>query len=156
MNGIADAQFKLGVMYDEGRGVLTDDSQAVIWYRKAAEQDDPKAQVNLGIMFANGEGVPKDETQALFWYRKAAEQGYTIGQILLATAYRNGEGAPLDEVEAYAWFNLASVSEKSARLDRDKIEKTLTGEGRRKAQVRTRELQKLIEERKAEKEKARK
>ena len=32
------AQFKLGVMYDNGEGVPEDDKQAVKWYRLAAEQ----------------------------------------------------------------------------------------------------------------------
>jgi TPR repeat protein len=36
--GDASAQDKLGVMYEEGRGVQKDDTQAVAWYRKAAEQ----------------------------------------------------------------------------------------------------------------------
>ena len=33
-----NAQVNLGVMYDNGEGVLQDDKEAVKWYRKAAEQ----------------------------------------------------------------------------------------------------------------------
>ncbi|WP_413700293.1 tetratricopeptide repeat protein [Psychromonas sp. KJ10-10] len=33
--GDSDAQFSLGVMYDNGRGVLQDYKQAVYWYRKS-------------------------------------------------------------------------------------------------------------------------
>jgi TPR repeat protein len=36
--GLAQAQYNLGFMYDKGRGVRQDDAQAVAWYRKAAEQ----------------------------------------------------------------------------------------------------------------------
>ncbi len=36
--GVAKAQFKLGLMYDNGRGVPQDYAEAVKWYRKAAEQ----------------------------------------------------------------------------------------------------------------------
>ena len=36
--GIADAQYNLGVMYYNGWGVPQDYSAAVSWYRKAAEQ----------------------------------------------------------------------------------------------------------------------
>ena len=36
--GDASAQFMLGRMYDNGQGVPRDDKQAVIWFRKAAEQ----------------------------------------------------------------------------------------------------------------------
>ena len=31
--------------------------EAVRWYRKAAEQGEPKAQYGLGFMYTKGEGV---------------------------------------------------------------------------------------------------
>ena len=42
--GDAAAQFNLGVMYDNGRGVLKDEAEAVRWYRLAAEQGDADAR----------------------------------------------------------------------------------------------------------------
>jgi TPR repeat protein len=54
--------------------------QAVVWYRKAAEQGDAQAQNNLGVMYQNGRGVAHDDAQAVFWYRKAAVQGNTDAQ----------------------------------------------------------------------------
>src|SRR5947207_3100734 len=36
--GIADCQFHLGVMYEEGKGVPKDDKEAAKWYEKAAAQ----------------------------------------------------------------------------------------------------------------------
>jgi TPR repeat protein len=56
------------------RGGL-DNSAALDWYRKAAEQGDPMAQYRLGVMYAKGWGVPQDDTAAVSWYRKAADQG---------------------------------------------------------------------------------
>ena len=38
--GNAPAQFNLGLMYDNGRGVPKDEAEAVKWYRKAADQGD--------------------------------------------------------------------------------------------------------------------
>lgn len=46
--GDASAQFKLGFMYDVGKGVPQDHTEAVRWYRKAADQGDADAQANLG------------------------------------------------------------------------------------------------------------
>ena len=46
-------------MYDNGRGVPQDDTEAVKWYRKAAEQGHAEAQNNLGVMYLNGRGVPQ-------------------------------------------------------------------------------------------------
>ena len=49
--GNAKAQYNLGGMYYNGKGVRKDYAQAVQWYRKAAEQGHAKAQLNLGLMY---------------------------------------------------------------------------------------------------------
>jgi uncharacterized protein YecT (DUF1311 family) len=67
--GHASAQYNLGLMYDNGRGVPEDDKTAVKWYRLAAEQGDAFAQRNLGRMYAYGQGVPQDAMTAAKWYR---------------------------------------------------------------------------------------
>ena len=79
--GDADAQFDLGTMYE-------DDQQAVLWYRKAAEQGHAVAQYHLGTMYDRGEGVDEDYQQAVLWYRKAAEQGVPRAQYMLSTGER--------------------------------------------------------------------
>ena len=106
--GNAQAQFNLGVMYDNGQGVPKDEAQAVAWYRKAAEQGMASAQYNLGVMYRDGQGVPKDEAQAVAWFRKAAEQGYAKAQYNLGNMYRNGQGVPKDAAQAVAWFRKAA------------------------------------------------
>jgi TPR repeat protein len=62
--GDATAQYNLGVMYAEGRGVPQDDEEAAKWFRLAAEQGNAGAQNNLGVMYANGHGVPRDYREA--------------------------------------------------------------------------------------------
>ena len=74
--GIAKAQFNLGVMYFEGRGVQQDDTEAVAWYRKAAEQGDNSAQFNLGWMYYYGRGIEENYTIASEWFRETAKQGH--------------------------------------------------------------------------------
>ena len=73
--GDADAQFYLGQMYSEGRGVPQDDAEAVRWYRRAAEQGDAEAQHNLGFMYSKGQGAPQDYVQAYMWVNLAVAQG---------------------------------------------------------------------------------
>ena len=58
--GLAEAQFGLGVMYENGRGVPQDDAQAATWYRKGADQGDVQAQFILGLLYDLGRGVPQD------------------------------------------------------------------------------------------------
>ncbi len=74
--GMAVAQYTLGVMYANGEGVPEDDAEAVRWYRLAADQGDIDAQYNLGIMYAKGEGVPSDVVIAYMWSNLAAAQGH--------------------------------------------------------------------------------
>ncbi len=72
--GNANAQFNLGLMYDNGQGVPQDYAKALQWWRKAAEQGDAGAQYNLGVMYGNGLGVPQDDAQAHMWYDLAASR----------------------------------------------------------------------------------
>ncbi len=70
--GVADAQFNLGLMYGNGHGVPQDYARAVKWYRKAADQGVADAQLMLGVMYGEGQGVPKDYAQAHMWLNLAA------------------------------------------------------------------------------------
>ena len=73
--GEAIAQYNLGVMYADGRGVPQDDVEAVRWYQLAADQGEPLAQVSLGLMYGKGDGVPQDTVLAHMWWSLAAAQG---------------------------------------------------------------------------------
>ena len=70
--GLAEAQFRLGVSYELGEGVPQDNSQAASWYRKSAEQGNASAQWNYGKQYDAGLGVPQDYAEAYFWLTIAA------------------------------------------------------------------------------------
>src|SRR5262249_6271082 len=89
--------------YYDGQGVSRNYTEAVKWYRKAAEQNYGPAQCNLGICYANGQGVSRNYTEAVEWYRKAAEQNYSPAQYNLSVCYAGGQGVPKDYIEAYKW-----------------------------------------------------
>jgi len=90
--GNAAAQFILGFMYSNGRGVAQDDAVAVRWYRLAAEQGHASAQRDLGHMYECGQGVGEDAAEAVRWYRLAAEQGVAEAQYDLGFMYGTGAG----------------------------------------------------------------
>jgi len=94
---LAEAQFYLGKCYENGDGVEKDITQAMEWYRKAAEQGfaeakdkikiletylkakdgDAEAQYELGNSYYAGTGgVMQDYSEAMKWYRKAERQGH--------------------------------------------------------------------------------
>lgn len=106
--GKAQAQFSLGVMYANGRGVEKDYAEAVKWYRKAADQGYASAQSNIGLMYDFGEGMERDYAVAVKWYRKAAEQGHAKAQNALGSMYNDGHGVEKDYAEAVKWYRNAA------------------------------------------------
>ena len=74
--GDAVAQYNLGIMYYNGKGVPQDYAEAFKWYRLAADQGDADAQYNLGFMYENGQGVLQDNVMAHMWYNIASANGH--------------------------------------------------------------------------------
>ena len=62
-------------MYLRGKGVPKDESAAITWFHKAAEQGQVDAEFGLGLMYESGRIVPQDKVEALKWFRKAKEHG---------------------------------------------------------------------------------
>jgi TPR repeat protein len=74
--------FFLGISYENGKGGLAkDDTQAVRWYRSAADAGDAGGMAFLGEAYERGQGgLEKNPAQAVSWYRKAAQLGDSNAQ----------------------------------------------------------------------------
>ncbi len=70
--GDARAQFRLGLLYERGRGVPKNEKKAAEWYAKAAAGGSPEAANNLGTLCRLGRGVARSDAEAFKWYLKAA------------------------------------------------------------------------------------
>ncbi len=119
--GDPKAQSLLGLMYYHGYGVKRDDSQAVKWFRRAADQGQAEAQFYLGVMSAEGQGAPQDYAEAVKWYRLAADHGEPRAQYNLGVSYAEGYGVEEDNVAAYMWFNLAASRFPPSEADRRRV-----------------------------------
>ena len=78
----------MGLMTLHGNGMEQSATQAIDWFRKAAEQELPDAQYSLARALLNGEGVEKDLLEAEKWYRAASENEiveahYRLAKMLL-------------------------------------------------------------------------
>ena len=73
--GFAQAQYNLGVMYFNGKGVVKNYSNAIKWWNLAADQGNDKAQYTLGLMYEEGKGVKKNLKTAKTWFQLASNQG---------------------------------------------------------------------------------
>ncbi|EFC38010.1 predicted protein [Naegleria gruberi] len=97
--GDADAQYNLGLCFDEGSdGVKQDCALAMHWYMKAALQGHSDAQYNVGLLFEEGRG----------WYWKAAEQGDAHAQFNIGWLYDEGKGVQKSYEKALEWYMKAS------------------------------------------------
>jgi hypothetical protein len=106
--GNAEAQDKIGDVYENGKAVPQNYVEAVKWYRKAADQGNADGQADLGSMYSTGHGVPQDYAEAVQWFRKAADQGHAGSQALLGFMYEKGQGVPKDDAEAAKWYRKAA------------------------------------------------
>jgi len=73
--GVADAQYGIGFMYESGWGMARDFSKAFRWYQLAAQQDHVQAQYNLGLLYRDGRGVARNDALGLYWIQTAADGG---------------------------------------------------------------------------------
>lgn len=141
--GMPDAQFRLGMLYQEGRGTEQDVAEAVRWYREAGEAGHSQAQYTLATILKTGSGVAPDPKEAFRWYLKAAQSGVPHAQFEVAADYMQEGGAvERDLLESYLWFSRAADSlsredERALAADaRDRTYNALTAEQKRRAAER--------------------
>jgi len=108
--GVPVAQYRLGQMYAEGKGVARSDTAAMQWFKRAADQGLANAQYDIGASYAAGLGVTRDDVEAAKWFRRAAEQGMVFAQLNLGLMYAAGAGVPQNNVEAMIWLQLAVIA----------------------------------------------
>jgi Sel1 repeat len=69
--GDPKAQYKLGVLYFEGKSVQPDYPAAARWFEMAALQGHAASQFALGELYEEGAGVPQDFVKAYAWMTRA-------------------------------------------------------------------------------------
>jgi TPR repeat protein len=106
--GDARAQYYLGLMYLEDRGVRGDAREALAWFKRAAVSGDPDAQYMLAPCIHYGGSGPNPE-EAMAWLRRAAEQGQPEAQRDLGAYLATGEICARDEREALHWYLQAAA-----------------------------------------------
>ena len=73
--GDANAQLRLSMMYDRGRGVSRNSTEELKWLRAAARKGNAQAQSNLGVAYTKGQGVVQDDVRAYAWFSISAQAG---------------------------------------------------------------------------------
>jgi uncharacterized protein len=116
--GDAKAQYMLGQIYRDGKGVKRDYKEARKWFEAAASQGHPSALYWLGWMYEFGKGMwLSDRDKALKLYIQSAEAGYgdaqlRLGEHFVDTAERSEDTFPQwtasYQKDAFRWFMAAA------------------------------------------------
>ena len=110
--GDREAQFKVGLMYLNGKdGFPRDQEKALHWLNKAANQDHTSAQFEMGMMYYKP-GSDENQT-ALSMLLKAADKGHTNAQYFLATIYNQNKRYD----DAAKWLDMAFQNNHEEALD---------------------------------------
>ena len=85
-------------MYANGEGVPEDDTEAVRWFRLAAEQGLVDSQTNLAVAYSLGRGILKNYVIAYAWFNVASASGDQ--QALEGRSLLEGQMTPSQIAEA--------------------------------------------------------
>ena len=107
MQGDANAQSNLALMYELGRGVKQDYAKAREWLEKAAEQGNAMAQNNLGFFYTQENTGMQDYALAHKWLEKAVANKWSPALTTLAFLYNNGLGVKKDRERALDLYRQA-------------------------------------------------
>jgi TPR repeat protein len=125
--GLAEAQFRLGTLYQSGRVSDAGNTNALFWFQKAAAQHHVGALFNLGSMYGTGQGVARDLQASARYFTEAAELGDAYAQFNMARRCAEGQGIPTNLVEGWKWYALSELGGiSSAHGPKQALESQLT------------------------------
>ena len=102
--GFPLAAHQLGKCWRDGMGVLPDDEQAELWFRRAAEAGYDFSQYALGKLLQSQTRIG----EAISWYEKAAAQGNSWAAYRLGKLYLKGEAVPKDVPKAMEYLTASA------------------------------------------------
>ena len=91
----------LGALYYTGRIGIQDYSEAMHYYKIAADGGDRQAQENLGYCYYYGRNCEKDYKKAFHYFALGAFDGHLRSLYKIGDMYRNGYYVEKNEAEAY-------------------------------------------------------
>ncbi|WKL55925.1 tetratricopeptide repeat protein [Asticcacaulis sp. ZE23SCel15] len=122
-------------IYDYGFSVPVDKTEAVRWYRLAAEQGHGGSQFILAEKLMRGEGVARNETEAFAWYQKAGFKDHAVARFKAADMLAKGVGTDKNLLRAYVEFSrLAKGGDQNAAVRAQTLFDQLTPEEKAKAE----------------------
>jgi hypothetical protein len=111
--GDPDAQYNLGRLYLDGRGVPKDAIQAARWFGLAADKGQCRAQASLGTMLFKGLDVPRQAALGLAWLTVAkdcvAKERVALDEAWITETYSSAFAQASDNERALAYRYLEDL-----------------------------------------------
>lgn len=112
---VSQAQYLLGTLHLEGKGVPTNAVQAADLFAKAAQNNNSDAQLKLGFLYMEGNGVSKSLENSKFWLTKAAESNHPDAAAALNTL-KTLEDAVIRKKEEEKAAEIEEIKETEAEI----------------------------------------
>ncbi|MDH5765274.1 MAG: sel1 repeat family protein [Gammaproteobacteria bacterium] len=99
--GDAQAQYRLGVLYETGKGTKASDAEALAWYQKAAKQNYTPAKLRITYLDIKKTGYDKGKHGA--WLKELQTEAKQSGELmmLVASMHETGFILPKDLEQAH-------------------------------------------------------
>jgi localization factor PodJL len=106
--GNAPGQYRLGTLYERGKGVARDMNAALGWYERSASLGNIKAMHNAAVLSASSDQKKPDYARAFKWFSLGAAHGLKDSQFNLAVLLERGLGTKANAKEALFWYSIAA------------------------------------------------
>ncbi|MEO5366390.1 MAG: serine/threonine-protein kinase, partial [Magnetococcus sp. WYHC-3] len=106
--GHARAQSLLAAAFESGQGRPQDDTQALQWYFRAAQQNDMHGLYGAGHLMALGRGTTVDLQRSFELFAAAAEQNHVQAQYETGVRLLEGTGVEANAEKGVMWLTRAA------------------------------------------------
>ena len=103
-----EAEYYVGLYYQNGKGVAQNIEQAVLWYERAALKQDKNALYHLAMILIKQE--EKDYSLIARLLEQAASLDHPHAQYNLAVMYQKGDGVEQNMNKSFFWYEKAAHS----------------------------------------------
>ena len=106
-DGNISANCDIGICYYKGKSVRKNLDLAMLYFKRAAIYDDPKARYNIASIYANKHYRHYNKTKAFDMFLSLAKEDYPPAQDKVGLAYLYGFVVQKDYSLARKWFEVA-------------------------------------------------
>lgn len=107
--GVAEAEYRMGILCLHGIGLVQDHGDAVFWLTRAAGHGHGEAQSELGMAYITGSAAPAADGTLMRWKRIATQTHSEVAEANLMLLHPNGMGLERDVAKGLALLEAAAA-----------------------------------------------